>query len=188
VLPPSEPVALDIPAIAVHSTLQYLGLTPNGELEVPAPGPHYNEAAWYKHSPTPGSLGPAIISGHIDSARDGPSVFFRLGDLRPGDAVMVTRADGLIAEFRVDQVRLHSKDEFPTQLVYGDTDHAALRLLTCGGPFDRATGHYVDNVIVFGSLVASHQASPPPASPESALAQLPALPVATGLLVRAGGG
>lgn len=163
VLPMSEPVAIDIPAIGVHSTLQYLGLTEEGALEVPAPGPHYNEAAWYRYSPTPGSLGPAIIFGHVDSARDGPSVFFRLGDLRPGDKVMVARADGLIAEFRVDGVRRDPKDEFPTQLVYGNTDRAALRLLTCGGTFDVATGHYLDNVIVLGSLVASHHAAPTPA-------------------------
>jgi sortase (surface protein transpeptidase) len=159
VLPPSEPLAIDIPAIGVHSKLQYLGVAQDGTLEVPAPGPLYNEAAWYKYSPTPGSLGPAIISGHVDSVRDGPSVFFRLGDLRPGDNVMVARADGLVAVFKVDGVRVYPKDQFPTQLVYGNTDHAALRLLTCGGPFDRASGHYVDNVIVFASLVGPPQAS-----------------------------
>lgn len=159
VLPVSEPVAIDIPAIGVHSRLQYLGLDPGGALEVPA-GPRYNEAAWYKHSPVPGSLGPAIISGHVDSVRDGPSIFFRLGELRPGDKIMVARADGVVADFRVDGVGLYPKDQFPTQLVYGNTDHAALRLLTCGGPFDDATGHYVDNVVVFGSLVAAHEAPP----------------------------
>lgn len=148
-------MAIDIPAIGVHSKLQYLGLDQNGALEVPAPGPLYDEAAWYKYSPSPGSRGPAIISGHVDSVRDGPSVFFKLGALRPGDNVMVVRADGLVATFRVDGVRVYPKDEFPTQLVYGNTDYAALRLLTCGGPFDRPTGHYVDNVIVFASLVGS---------------------------------
>ncbi len=167
VLPPSDPVTIDIPAIGVQSTLQYLGVDKDGALEVPAPGPRYDDAAWYKYSPTPGAVGPAVISGHVDSARGGPSVFFRLGDLRPGDKVMVSRADGLVAEFRVDGVQVHPKDEFPTEAVYGDTDHAALRLVTCGGPFDRATRHYVDNVIVFGTLVGSHQASS--ARPSTAL-------------------
>lgn len=153
VLPPSEPVLLDIPAIGVHSEIQYLGLAENGALEVPAVGPHYDEAAWYKYSPTPGSLGPAIISGHVDSAKQGPSVFFKLGDLRPGDAILVTRADGAVAHFNVDGLRVVPKDDFPTQLVYGNTSYPALRLLTCGGPFDRAAGHYVDNLIVFASLV-----------------------------------
>ncbi|HYN37224.1 MAG TPA: class F sortase [Actinomycetota bacterium] len=149
----SKPVSIDIPVIDVHSTLQYLGLTAQGTLQVPAPGPHYNEAAWYKYSPTPGSLGPAVISGHVDSVAQGPSVFFILGDLRRGDKVLVTRADGLVAVFRVDGVRRYPKDHFPTLLVYGNTDHAALRLITCGGPFDYATGHYVDNIVVFASLV-----------------------------------
>ncbi len=85
----------------------------------------------------------------------GPSVFFELGDLEPGDRVMVTRADGMIAEFEVEAVRRYPKDEFPTQLVYGDIDHAGLRLITCGGPFDRELRHYLDNVVVFGSLVDS---------------------------------
>lgn len=158
VLPPSEPVAIDIPAIGVHSKVQSLGLTPDGALEVPAPGPLYNQAAWYEYSPTPGSLGPAIITGHIDSINDGPSVFFRLGDLKPADRVMVTRADGLVATFEVDGLRVFPKDQFPTELVYGNTTYPALRLLTCGGPFDRRTGHYTDNIIVFASLVG-----PPPA-------------------------
>lgn len=161
VLPPSDPVAIDIPAIGVHSGLQHLGLTEEGGLEVPAPGPKYDEAAWYKYSPTPGALGPSVISGHVDSASGGPSVFFRLGDLRPGDQVVVSRADGLAAKFQVDGLRVYPKDEFPTELVYGNTNQAALRLITCGGLFDRATGHYVDNVIVFASMVGSGQAVAP---------------------------
>ncbi|MGI8791868.1 MAG: class F sortase [Acidimicrobiales bacterium] len=158
VLPPSDPVAIDIPAIGVHSKVQHLGLTPDGALEVPAPGPRYNQAAWYEYSPTPGSLGPAIITGHVDSIKDGPSVFFRLGDLKPGDRIMVTRADGLVATFEVDGLRVFPKDQFPTQLVYGNTTYPALRLLTCGGPFDRETGHYPDNIIVFASLISPPQA------------------------------
>lgn len=155
VLPPSKPIAIDISAIGVHSPLQYLGLTAEHTLQVPAPGPLYNEAAWYKYSKPPGSLGPAVILGHVDSAAQGPSVFFNLGDLQPGDKVIVTRADGLVAIFRVDGVRLYPKADFPTQLVYGPTNHAALRLITCGGPFDNATGHYLENIVVFASLVGS---------------------------------
>jgi hypothetical protein len=155
VLPASKPVAMDIPAIGVRSVVQYLGLTAQHTLQVPAPGPHYNEAAWYKYSSTPGALGPAVISGHVDSAAQGPSVFYKLGELRRGDKVLVTRADDLVAVFRVDGVRRYPKDHFPTRLVYGNTDHAALRLITCGGSFDSSTGHYLDNIVVFASLVGS---------------------------------
>lgn len=153
----SKPVILDIPSIGVHSVVQHLGQAADGALEVPAPGPHYNEAAWYRYSPTPGSLGPAVVLGHVDSAIDGPSVFFRLGELRPGDRVSITRADDSIAVFVVDAVHRYAKNDFPTEPVYGDIDHAGLRILTCGGAFDDSTGHYLDNVVVFASLVGSQE-------------------------------
>lgn len=156
VLPSSKPVALDIPAIGVHSDLQYLGLTDQHTLEEPS-GDMYDVAAWYKYSVTPGAQGPAVIYGHVDSAANGPSVFFDLGNLRPGDKVLVARADGTVAVFEVDGIRRYPKDDFPTKRVYGSTDHAALRLVTCGGAFDRSTGHYLDNIVVFASLVSSRQ-------------------------------
>lgn len=167
-LPPSEPDAIDIPAIGVHSEMQQVGLTAEHTLEVPAPGPYYDHAAWYKHSVTPGAIGPSVIVGHVDSASGGPSVFFDLGKLRPGDEVLVTRRDGTVAIFEVDGVGQYSKDDFPTELVYGDTDHAALRLITCGGAFDRSERSYVDNIVVFASLANSHHASQPDDHPAAA--------------------
>lgn len=153
VLAASAPLAVAIPAIGVQSRLLHLGLTAEGSLEVPPPGPHYNEAGWYRNSPAPGSLGPAVIVGHVDSAAAGPSVFFRLASLRPHDTVLITRADGSVAAFAVDDVRRYPKSRFPSQLVYGNTNRAALRLITCGGPFDRDSGHYLDNIVVLASLV-----------------------------------
>ena len=149
---PSKPVRLQIPSIGVRSSLLHLGQAADGSLEVPA-GDHYNAAAWYRYSPTPGSIGPAVLLGHVDSAAQGPSVFFRLGELKRGDRISVERADGSVAEFEVDRVRRYPKDDFPTQLVYGDIDHAGLRVLTCGGEFDENAGHYRDNIVVFASLV-----------------------------------
>jgi hypothetical protein len=153
VMPASNPVSLAIPAISVQSSLLSVGLTTQGTLEVPAPGPDYNKAAWYRLSPTPGSLGPAVLLGHVDSKADGPSVFYKLGSLRAKDQVLVTRADGRVAVFAVDEVKRYHKTAFPTQVVYGNTDHAALRLITCGGPFDRDTGSYMDNIVVMASLL-----------------------------------
>ena len=149
----AAPTRLTIPAIHVRSDLLTLGQAPDGTLETPPPGAHYDQAGWYRYSPRPGGVGPAVIVGHIDSKTGGPSVFFRLGELRPGDLVEVARADGSVAVFAVAAVRRFHKADFPTRLVYGNTDHAALRLITCGGPFDRATGHYTDNIVVSASLV-----------------------------------
>ena len=122
-------------------------------MEVPEPGPRYDDVGWYRHSPTPGSLGPAVLVGHVDSAANGPSVFYRLGSLRRNDKVRVTRADGTVAVFAVDSVRRFRKSQFPTRLVYGNTDHAALRLITCGGPIEADSGHYRDNIVVLASLI-----------------------------------
>ena len=158
VMAASTPLSVTIPAIKVHSTLLQLGRTPTGALAVPLPGSTYNSAGWYKYSPTPGALGPAVIVGHVDSAADGPSVFYRLGGLHPGDTVRISRADGSVAVFTVTDVLRYDKSAFPTELVYGNTDRAALRLITCGGPFDSATGHYVDNIVVLASLTSATDA------------------------------
>lgn len=150
----SVPVRITIPAIGVRSRVQALGQSASGAMEVPQPGPQYDDAGWYRYSPTPGSLGPAVVVGHVDSAAGGPSVFARLGSLKPRDTVSVTRADGSVAVFAIEAVRRYTKASFPTQLVYGNTEQAALRLVTCGGPFERASGHYRDNIVVLASLVA----------------------------------
>ena len=154
VLPEAAPVSLDIGAIGVHSRLHDLGLDENGAIEAPS-GVRYDEAAWYRHSPKPGSLGPSIILGHVDSAANGPSVFFRLAELVRGDRISVTRADGSTARFVVESIGRFSKEDFPTERVYGDLDHAGLRLITCGGAFNQTSGHYEDNVVVFARLATT---------------------------------
>jgi hypothetical protein len=146
------PTELRIPSIGVRSRLLTVGLRDDGTLEVPQPGPDYDRAAWYDGSPRPGSVGPAVIEGHVDSAANGPSVFYRLGALAPGDTADVVRADGSVVTFVVDAVRSYAKDEFPTLEVYGNADTPQLRLITCGGDFDRSSGHYEDNTVVFLSL------------------------------------
>ncbi|MGH3609471.1 MAG: class F sortase [Pseudonocardiaceae bacterium] len=155
VLPASRPTFIRIPAIKVSSPVNSVGLNPDDTMEVPQPGPRYNQAAWYRLSPTPGEIGPSVIIGHIDSAKEGPSVFFELGALKPGQGIEVDRADGTTATFEVDAVESLPKHSFPTSTVYGDTDFAALRLITCGGSFDRSTGNYLNNTVVFAHLLAS---------------------------------
>ena len=99
-----------------------------------------------------------MILGHVDSAEYGAGVFFRLGALRPGDLLSVSRADHTAAVFRIDRVLSYPKDHFPTFEVYGNTDHAALRLITCGGKFDFSTHNYESNIVAYASLVSSHPA------------------------------
>jgi hypothetical protein len=157
ILARSRPVLLSIPAIGVSTRLLVVGRNPNGSIQVPPLFARPSEAAWYRYSPTPGQLGPSIIVGHVDNI-DGPAVFFRLGALRPGERIEVSLADGALGVFRVDGVRRYAKSAFPTQAVYGPLSYPALRLITCGGPFDGATRQYLDNIVVYASLVAAHPA------------------------------
>ena len=147
--PVALPSSVSIPAIGVQSELITLGLNPDGTLAVPQPGPDYDKAAWFDGSPRPGEPGPAVIEGHVDSAANGPSVFYRLGEVAVGDRIDVTREDGTVGTFVVYDVRVVPKDDFPTVDVYGNTDGPELRLITCGGPFDSAARSYEDNVVVF---------------------------------------
>ncbi|WP_229073516.1 class F sortase [Actinoplanes sp. DH11] len=146
----SEPRRLEIPAIGLRTPLAAVGLHDDGTLEVPplrADAP----AGWYRHSVTPGEAGAAVIIGHVDTAREGPAVFFRLRELGLGDTVGVRRADGTVAEFEVYRVASYPKDAFPSGEVYGSVDRAELRLITCGGSFDRKQRTYRDNVVVFAA-------------------------------------
>jgi sortase (surface protein transpeptidase) len=144
-------VSVTIPSIGARSPeLVPLGLQPAGSIEVPQ---DFDLAAWFRHGPTPGEPGPAVIVGHVDSAEDGPAVFFRLTELDPGAEVLVERADGRTAVFTVERVAQYRKDEFPTLEVYGNTDRAELRLITCGGTFDSSSGQYRGNVVAYARLV-----------------------------------
>ncbi len=142
--PAAPPARVEIPAIRVSSTLARLELGPDGRLQAPA---DYGTAGWYTGGPSPGQPGPAVIAGHLDS-NHGPAVFYKLGSLRPGEAVLIVLADGKRLRFVVTGVARYPKDAFPTQAVYGPTPYPALRLITCGGSFDRSSGRYRDNVVV----------------------------------------
>lgn len=145
----AAPVSLTIPLIGVQTNLMTLGLTSDGELQVP-PVTMASVAGWYRGSPRPGAIGSSIIVGHVDSAK-GPAVFFRINTLTHGDKIYVKRADGTMVEFRVTSVQNYPKDDFPTQAVYGPVPDAELRLITCGGTFDKAAGHYVKNIVVYAT-------------------------------------
>lgn len=154
-LPASTPTSVVVPAIGISSPISQLGLKADGTIEVP-PLTRHSPVGWYRLSPTPGEIGTSVMLGHVDSAAYGRAVFFRLGALRPGEEIDVHRADGVTAVFRVDRVAEYPKTGFPSRLVYGTTSYASLRLITCGGSFDRSARSYRDNVVVFATLSTPH--------------------------------
>jgi sortase (surface protein transpeptidase) len=150
-LPRSLPTHLDIPDIGVSTDLVELGKNEDGSMQTPN---DYVHAGWYKYSPTPGEVGPSIITGHVDNYL-GPAVFFYLKELQAGQQIKVQRQDGKTVAFSVEKVELFSQSDFPTDAVYGNIDYPGLRLITCGGTFNAFTGHYSDNVVVYARYVES---------------------------------
>lgn len=154
-LPRSEPTRLRISKIGVDTTFISIGQKTDGTMEVPG---RYDVVGWYNKAPTPGELGPSIVVGHVDRP-GGIAVFWRLRELLPGDMVEIERADGKTVKFKVDRVAQVPQDSFPTEEVYGNIDHAGIRLITCGGTFNRQTRQYTHNTVVYGSMISESKNS-----------------------------
>lgn len=144
----SAPEEIRISEIGVKAKIIKLGLNADQTLEVPK---NYSQAGWWTGGSHPGEVGPAVIVGHLDS-KIGPAVFYGLQQLQQGHEIQILDTAGHMTVFKVDQLIQVSKDQFPTKVVYGQTDRPTLRLVTCGGSFNQWTGHYRDNIIVFASL------------------------------------
>ncbi|GAA4072101.1 class F sortase [Streptomyces hundungensis] len=150
-LPASKPVRVRIPSAGVDaSPILDLGLAADGTVEVPSVA-DAERIGWYDKGVTPGQKGPAVLIGHFDTVK-GPAVLRNVSQVRVGDTVSVTRADGRTVEFEVRALEQVDKKTFPTQKVYGDTDRPELRIVTCGG--ELTSGHRPDNIILYADLVA----------------------------------
>jgi hypothetical protein len=150
VLDRQAPSKVTIKQISLSVLVDQIGLRPDGQLETP-PYDKVDRAFWYRLGPAPGQAGPAVIVAHVDT-KDRLGAFFYLSKVRPGYQVEVVRKDRSVAVFTVTSVEQFPKASFPTARVYGHTNDATLRLITCGGKFDQRTRHYLDNVIVFATL------------------------------------
>jgi sortase (surface protein transpeptidase) len=144
------PSTLSIPRIGVKAAIVGVGRKANGAMQTPGPG----QVGWYRNGPWPGDPGPAVLVGHVDT-RTGPDVFYRLRDLRPGDEILVGRADGTTARFLVGRLERHPKTALPTSRIWTKANRPLLRLITCAGSWDHATGHYRDNLILYASPTGS---------------------------------
>lgn len=141
----ANPTRVRIPAIKVNSRIIPLKLDKKGRLLAPK---RFDVAGWHRSGPEPGEQGVAVIAAHVDST-SGPAVFHRLRELKSGHEVTVNRADGSSVTFTVYRVARYPKDGIPDRLVYASGGGAQLRLITCGGTFDRARRSYRDNIVVF---------------------------------------
>lgn len=143
--------SVTIGSIKVHATkLEKLPLLSDGSLAAPKDP---DRAGWYADGTVPGQVGPAVIAGHVDSTT-GPAVFYDLKLIKRGQKITVALSDGTKTVFEVDRALNTPKKGFPTDAVFGPTPDAQLRLITCGGPYDRVVGSYVDNTVVFATAVS----------------------------------
>ncbi|AKN69647.1 sortase [Streptomyces sp. PBH53] len=149
------PQRVDIPGLGVQAPVVARGLDARGAVD-PPPYDQPGVVGWYRAGPKPGATGPALLVGHVDTETR-PAVFYRLSTLKAGEAVRVFRADGKVAEFTVDDVRVLPRDGFDARQAYGPREpgRAELRLITCGGSFDRASGSYTANVVVSAYLTGT---------------------------------
>ncbi|MFK4222921.1 class F sortase [Streptomyces sp. NPDC019890] len=153
-LRPAQPQRVDIPSIGITAPVVPRGLDASGAVD-PPPYAMPHTVGWFGRGTQPGATGTALLVGHADTETK-PAVFFGLSTARPGDKVKVTRADGSVAEFTIDDVQVFDRERFDPQKVYGPREdgRAELRLITCGGSFDRATRTYTANVVVSAYLTA----------------------------------
>jgi len=154
--PPEEPALLEVPSVNIATTFETpLDLDENRIIEVPKGN---NTVAWYKNGSLPGEIGPSVIIGHVDS-KDGPAVFYSLGQVSVDDEVLITRTDGSVLTYTISHYERVEQDTFPTLEVYGDIPYAGLRLVTCSGTYDRKENTYSHNLIVYAALT---NYTPPP--------------------------
>ncbi len=141
----APPATLQVPAVGLQAPIVPVGLTADGQMNVPAP----SVAGWYRLGPSPGAVGPAVLVGHVDSST-GPAVFYRLTGVRVGDEVIVVNGDGSRSRFVISRLTVVNKGLFPSAAVFAPTAQPEIRLITCTGPFDTHSHHYVDSLILWG--------------------------------------
>ncbi|MER7911125.1 class F sortase [Streptomyces sp. NPDC096068] len=154
-LAPVAPRRVEVPSLGVDAPVVARGLDGTGAID-PPPFEAPDTVGWFGSGTEPGAAGAALFVGHVDTETR-PAVFYGLSAARPGAKVLVTRTDGSVAEFTVDDVQVFPREEFDAAKVYGPREpgRAELRLITCGGTFDRATGAYTANVVVSAYLTGA---------------------------------
>ncbi|MER5882783.1 class F sortase [Streptomyces sp. NPDC001941] len=156
---PARPSRVEFPSIGVTAPVVARGLDGDGAVD-PPPFDTPQTVGWYERGAQPGEDGAALLVGHVDT-RTKPAVFYGLSSARPGDKVNVSRADGKVTEFTVEDVQVVDRDAFDAKKVYGQhrPGRAELRLITCGGTFDKEAGAYTANVVVSAYLTDVHKPS-----------------------------
>ena len=144
-IPSVPPVRIVVAAAQIDVTVTPVGVEADGTMEIPADP---DQAGWYRFGPDPESAaGTTVVAAHVDSVRYGVGPFSRLKAAPAGSEIIVTTADGIEHRYTLESVTSTPKSDVPLDEVFDRAGAPRLLLITCGGQFDRAAGHYFDNVI-----------------------------------------
>lgn len=148
---PAQPFRLKIPRLGIDASVEQVGLTSDGAMDVPK---NYDNVAWFAPGVRPGQQGNAVISGHVDSV-SGPAVFWDLKELAAGDEVIVVGDDGTERRFVVRGWEAYPATDAPLARIFGPASVSALNLITCdrNSAFNRSIGSYTGNVVVYTEMV-----------------------------------
>ncbi|MFD9353263.1 class F sortase [Streptomyces sp. NPDC060031] len=148
----AAPARVDVPSMGIQAPVMARDLDPQGAID-PPPYEQPGSVGWWRGGPQPGAAGTALMVGHVDT-KSKPAVFYGLSSARSGDKVRVVRADGSVAEFTIEDVRVHERAGFDPDKAYGQRvkGRAELRLVTCGGTYDKTIKQYTANVVVSAYL------------------------------------
>lgn len=141
------PVRLVIPTINVNAGVQYLGITPQGEMEVPS---NAVDVGWFKLGSRPGEKGSAVIAGHIDGESGEAGVFIDLYTLKQGDELYIEDDQGIMTRFIVRESRTY--DPGYAEEIFSVNDSAHLNLVTCDGIWDGTKKSYAKRLVVFADI------------------------------------
>jgi hypothetical protein len=151
-VPASWPIAIQIPSIGVDAAVELAGVDRHGDMQVPV---NPCDVAWYKPGPAPGAAGDAVIDGHLDWWTDGPAVFWKLKNVRPGAEIDVIDAGGAKLRFKVAKLASLQQSKVPTEL-FNTTGPAVLTLYTCAGVWEPGAETYSQRLFVEALPVRSH--------------------------------
>jgi hypothetical protein len=143
---PAVPVSLSLPTLGVRASVLPV-VNDHGTLGVPDDPA---QVGWWSASALAGAAtGTVVLDGHVDSATSGPGALFRLASLKANDPITLSTGTGQLRRYTVTARRVYDKADGLPADIFDQAGPARLVLISCGGPFDRTAGSYLDNIVVF---------------------------------------
>ena len=146
----ARPVRLKILAINVDSAIEYVGLAPDGTMDVPK---ERANVAWFSLGASPGESGSAVIAGHYGWENKKGSAFDNLYKLREGDKLYIEDDRGATISFVVRESRRYDPKADASEVFGSSDDKSHLNLVTCEGVWDEHTNQYSKRLVVFTDRV-----------------------------------